>query len=395
MLKRFIWFMLFLLFYCYSAYGDEKDQALKWKFRSFYMNRNYVTSQIQESLAVGGWFEYASPTWHSLRLGLAGYTSQGIFFTDPSKQGAGILGPQQQGYSVLGQAFIQADFGKSCLRFFRQPLDTPFINRKDFRMTPFLFEAYTFTNQNLKNSTLLFSYVTGIKGWTDTNFKSMTAHAGLSNTNEAVAAAGLTYHPSDDYKIQLWNYYCYEFMNVFYFQLDKSWTLENGLILSGSLQAIDQQDVGRAIAGKFHTGMGGILGRLNWQGLGLSMGYSSTDKGHDIFNPWGFYPGFTVLMEEDCDLAGERTLLLGLTYDFEKIGIKGWNTNINYTSSHLTDKGSLVEPRQREANVNVDYRFDGKLKDLRVRLRAAMVRSALDMQGINYNDLRVILNYDF
>ena len=81
-----------------------------------------------------------------------------------------------------------------------------------------------------------------------------------------------------------------------------------------------QKDVGKALEGEFHTGMAGIQGGIAWRGLELTLGFTITDDNYDIVNPWGAYPGYTSLMEEDNDLAGEKSWVFGLSFDFNSMG---------------------------------------------------------------------------
>src|SRR3989338_11648646 len=156
---------------------------LSGNFRSFYLNRNYSTPRSQESLAAGGRLQYDSPVWHGLKLRLAGYTSQGLLLTDPNRGGGGLLTPAQTGYAVLGQANLNAVLGQTSLTLFRQALDTPFINTFDVKMTPVLFEAYTLRSQLSPKVSFVLSHLTGIKGWTETEFKPLSAAAGFAGAD--------------------------------------------------------------------------------------------------------------------------------------------------------------------------------------------------------------------
>lgn len=372
-----------------------KAGKLTGDFRAYYMDRHFDLPQTQKSMAVGGSLKYETSSWHGLNAGLAGYTSQGFVLTDPDEDGASLLAPGQKGYTVLGQAYLQAEICRTRLRLFRQELDTPFINIYDVRMTPVTYEAYTLESHVIANLDFIASHITKIKVWADTQFNSMSEAAGFPDSNEPVTMAGLVFTPGQSYKLQLWNYYCHQFMNVVYFQADADWKLTNDLTLSGSFQAFDQQDAGKALGGNFHTGMAGIQTVIDWKGIDLTMGFTVTDKGHDIVNPWGSYPGYTSIMEEDCDLAGEKAWVFGLAYDFERIGIKGLSAFTYHTQAYIPPGGWFSHPDQRETDFTVDYRFSDKLQGLWLRLRAAFVDCSFDVGGTDYSDYRIILNYNF
>jgi hypothetical protein len=383
-----------------GAYAsDDLGEALfKGKpdinIRSYYMKRSYDISDSKESLAVGGSLGYQTLWWKNLRAGATMFTSQGFIFNDEDKNGTGLLGsPRQTGYTVLGHAYLQGKISKTEFTIFRQELDTPFINPYDFRMTPFTFEAYTIKSKDISKFTFLASHVTKIKKWTDTTFESMSGAAGIYGANEPVTMAGVIYEPAKDYKLQLWNYYCYNFMNIAYFRADGEWKLNNETTFSASTQFINQQDIGKSLAGEFNTTMAGVQGILKWKGFGFRFAYTATDSNHGIMNPWSSYPGFTSIIVEDNDRAGENTWLTGLSYDFSSIGINGLSILSNYTDSCTPKTGANASPSQRELDFTVDYRFNKLLKGLWLRFRAGFVNQDKSMDGQDMKDIRVIVNY--
>lgn len=371
-----------------------RDTKLRYNVRVYYLNRNYHTSGIQESLAAGACLDYESGSWHGLSIGLTPYTSQKIY-SPSARDGANLLAAGQKGYTVLGKAFLQAKISKTLLRLYRQELQTPLINPYDVKMTPVTVEAYTIESRDIPHLMVLASHVTGIKGWTDTAFISMSEAAGFKNSNKPVTLAGLVYTPTENYTVQIWEYLAYDFMNAIYFQADGNWKLKKDLSLFGSIQAIDEINIGKAMADEFHTGMAGVKSGLTLMGATFALGFTKTANDRDIVNPWGSYPGFTSIMEEDCDLAGENAWLLELAFDFERIGLKGLSAFADYTDSYTPDTGQNASPDQREYNLTIDYHFSGKLKGLWLRLRGAIVDQSKSLDGKDYSDCRVIINYDF
>ncbi|MBU0548120.1 MAG: OprD family porin [Candidatus Omnitrophica bacterium] len=382
-----------------GSVANLKDFFMQGKFagdlRLFYMNRHFDTPKTQESMAIGGSLEYDTAVWQGISTGLVVYTSQGVGFTSLQKDGAGLLAPGQKSYTVLGQGYLQFETEKNKIKLFRQILDTPFINPHDTRMTPKTFEAYTLQSRWLKNLSFLVSHVTKMKDRNAAKFKYMSEAAGFSNTHKPVTLGGVVFTPKEGYTFQFWEYYCYEFMNVVYFQADVNWKLANDITLSGSAQAFSQQDVGKAWNGDFHTGMVGIEGGIEWHNLNLTLGFTITDKSHDMVNPWGSWPGYTSIMEEDCNLAGEKAWVVGLSYDFAQLGLRGLSAFMNHTQAYVPDRGSFSSPDQRETDFTVDYRFSGKFKNLSLRLRAAFVENSLSTGDMDYKDYRAILKYNF
>ena len=372
-----------------------RDGKLIAKYRTYYLNRQFNLPKTQKSMAVGGWLGYETVPVHGISAGLVGYLSQGFVLTDPDQDGANLLAPGQKSFVVLGQAYLQAEYAKNTVRLFRQKIETPFMNFYDIRMAPVTYEAYTFASSIIPQIDFFISHIKKIKRWNDTKFVTLSEAAGFSGRDDPVTAAGVVWTPTDAYTVQVWEYYCNEFMNVLYVQADAFFELAEDLEITGSLQAFDQQDIGKAVDGDFHTGMVGLQAVLSTCGFDVTLGGTVTNKDHDIVNPWGSCPGFTSIMEEDCNLAGEKALLAGLAYDFNRIGIPGLSAYTYYTQAYMSPDGWFAGPVQREIDLTIDYHFPMQLEGLWLRMRAARVEHSFSTASADYTDYRIILNYDF
>lgn len=362
--------------------------------RVMYMRRDYDLPKIQESLAGGGWLHYETRPWQGVSAGLAGYLSQRLGLAPGDRDGANVLAPGQSSYAVLGQAYLQAGQGRSRLKLYRQSLETPFIHSWDTKMTPVTQEAYTLVSSAVPNVQLTVSHVSRIKPWTSSRFLTMSAAAGFPGTDYPVTLAGAVYRPMPGLTLQAWDYYCYEFMNMAYLQADSRWGLWRDLDLGISAQGLLQRDAGKAVGGRFKTGMFGLLTQAFWKGLTVRSGATFTDRDHDIVNPWAGFPGYTSIMEEDCDLAGEQGWLLGAAYDFQGTRLDGLKVLIDHTRSSMIRHG-WDYPFQRENNLTVDYRFKGWASGLWLRLRGAWVSNSHSQLLSSYQDYRAILNFGF
>ena len=133
---------------------------------------------------------------------------------------------------------------------------------------------------------------------------------------------------------------------------------------------------------------------MSYGGAVLSTAFTSTSKGAAMVSPWGRYPGYTKMMINDFDQAGEDTFLVCLSYDFRKLGLEGLSGYVRYgwgRNSINPSNGSPL-PNQEEFDVTFDYRINkGFLRNFWIR-----VRNGLFWQqgtGKTYN-FRAILNYD-
>lgn len=191
-----------------GAFGDDtrawriqkrrdalRDTQFKANFRTYYFDRDKFDGSENQSLATGGWAGLKTGYFlDRVAFGLTGYTSQPLY-GDDSKDGANLLQPGQDGYSVIGEAYADIRIAEDThLYVGRKEFDTPFIGKNDSRMTPNTFEAAAVqgrVNLGDDGATLKhgFGYFDKMKGQTSDDFDSMSQVAGAS-TKEGVFAAG-------------------------------------------------------------------------------------------------------------------------------------------------------------------------------------------------------------
>lgn len=360
--------------------------------RVFYMYRDYERDGIQEALAAGGWLGLKSGVWRGLSLGGAVYTCQNVYGPE-SRHGTGLFPADEQGFTILGEAYVQGAWQGTTLTAYRQRLETPFLNARDVRLTPATFEAYALASRAITNLLLMVAHVPQIKLRNGDRFISMTEAAGIKGTNEAVSFAGAVF-TGGPVVLQAWNYYGYEFMNTFYAQADLKLKPAAEWALISSAQLADQRSVGAELGGAFQTGMAGVQQQAHYRGWKLVLGYTQHREDHAVLTPWGSYPGFTSIMEEDCNVAGTRAWIAGVSYDFEDLGLRGFSVKALHTWAWTPALGSFSDPAQLEYDINFDYRFPGVLKGLWVRLRTALTRNSLSKGGQDIEDYRFIINYE-
>ena len=101
------------------------------------------------------------------------------------------------------------------------------------------------------------------------------------------------------------------------------------------------------------------------------------------------------LMQRTFNQAGEKAVLLSLSYDFSHLGVAGVSTIVNFVQGW--DGRELGVPGDaREVDATLDYRVPSEtslFQGLWLRLRGAWLDDErTDKNGV---DVRVILRYDF
>ncbi|MCU0293042.1 MAG: OprD family porin, partial [Thermoanaerobaculaceae bacterium] len=380
----------------------ERRLQLDLRLRLYSMDRLFEGDHVliprsrNKAVAAGGWATYQTRPWHGWSVSLGGSASFPLA-GDVENDGTTLLAPGQESYSVVHQAFVQLDLGRTSLRAYRQALDTPLVTSLDNRMTPIMFEAYTAQGQAASSLSWMASYVTRVKPRNSTEFVPMSTGGGLGG-DEAVSLVGATYKPTRGLTVQLWNYYCHNLMNAAYLQVDFTTSLGRGWVLKPSAQALWEESVGDERYDEISTGFAAVRLAAAKNGLDLHVALSRTAAGGPVLYPWSQNPDFTATVEEDQNLPAERAWAWGLAWDLGPIGVPGLLVMLDRTKAYALDpKPGMSQKDQYEYQAIVDYRFQGRLTGFKVRLFGAWVESSLSsgsIYGQDYTDLRAILYYN-
>jgi hypothetical protein len=225
----------------------------------------------------------------------------------------------------------------------------------------------------------------------ETDFISMSEAAGATGADKGVTMLGALYRFTDDIDIGAINYHGWDTMNIFYTEAHSAWPLAGDLALRLSAQYTDQRSVGDERIGDFDTSVFGGKAAVSYKNAILTLAFSSVDNDSGIRNPWGGYPGYLSLIHKDFNRAGEDAWLIGLSYDFTRLGLPGLSAFTNIASGDTPDKGSHASADQKEFDLTVDYRFSDALEGLWIRARTAFVDQ--DGDGHDSQDYRLIVNY--
>lgn len=371
-----------------------ENASLLLKPRTYYMESRLDDGNDLEAWALGGALEYRTGAlFDRFSLGATVYTSQKLH--GPSdKDGTLLLKSGQNGYTVLGEAYANAQLGDSVnLRAWRQSFALPYVNSQDNRMSPNTFEAYTLRGVGNEHTRYIASHVTHMKKRNASSFEHISEAAGADNTNKGLSMLGVLYSPTDFTTIGTVNYHAWDVMNIFYVEGHAAREFGPDTALRVSAQFTDQRSIGDELISNFETGMASIKLDASYKNAILTLARTTVDNNAGIRSPFGGYPGFASLIIQDFNRAGEDAWLVGLSYTFSRFGLDGLSAFTNFVDSDTPDNGSAASPDQQELDFTIDYRFQDDLLDgLWIRARAAFV----DQNGSGAEDIddyRIILNY--
>ena len=331
--------------------------------------------------------------WDRVSVGATLYTTQKIHGPQ-DKPGAGLLKPVQQGFTVLGEAFLNVRVAEQDhLRLFRQSFNLPYVNKNDSRMIPNIHEAVTLLN----NEDPFFNYVLGhvskIKKRDSDEFIHLSEAAGAEGTDKGLSMAGVRFVFAEEANIGAIDQYSWDIFNTFFAEANGAWKVIGNAAVRLSGQFTDQRSIGDELVGSFDTYNVSLKSAASAGGAVLTLAYSHTDDNAGIRSPYGGYPGYLSLMVKDFNRADEDAWLIGLSYDLANIGWDGVSGFVNYASGDTPESGAAASPDQDEFDFTLDYRpLEGLFEGFWLRARVAFV----DQQGADATDVkdyRMILNY--
>lgn len=373
-----------------KAFEDTKFDV---QVRSYTLDRDKYDDSESYAWALGGSLGLKTGYFRDrFAFGLTGYTSQALD-APKDKDGTLLLAPGQEGYSVLGEAYLQFRVADGVnLDIGRKGFDTPFINRNDVRMTPNTFEAIVL--QGVAGSgdagewRFGGGYFDEIKERNSDEFVPMSVDAGAS-VDRGVYAAGANYRKGG-FSLGAIDYYSDDIINIFYTEARYALPLAEKRELRFAAQYIDQQATGDELlkGTDFTARQFGLKTELALGPALLTAAYTSAFEDTSMQSPWSGYPGYTSVQVEDFNRAGEDALLLRASYSFPTV--PGLSAYALWVSG--SDPDSPTEYARDEYDFNLQWSpAAGALKGLMFRLRYAYIDQD---DGSDLSDFRLMVYYD-
>jgi outer membrane porin, OprD family len=381
-----------------------RDTDLKIHFRSYYFNRENPDGTQNEAWAFGGWLAYRSGWLLDIfGIGATFYGSAPLYAPD-DKDGTTLLKTGQEGYYVIGEAYAALRYQDYVLaKGYRQEVTQGYINREDNRMTPNTFEGLT-VGGKVGPVEYLGGYLWKMKARNSDDFVSMAEQAGApAGSDDGVAMFGVKIAPLPGLTVELNEQYGFNTFNTVWAKAEYTHPLADDLKLIFGGQFTDQRAVGdklltNASVQDWDTYNVSLKAGVAFQELTIGVGGQITGDGNTVQAPWGSYPGYLSLIQEDFDRANEKAVGIGASYDFSKLILPGLSAfgYIAFGWDAIDPKTRASAPDQTEYDLTVDYRptwlRPAFLQGMWLRVRGAI----LDQQGADQLgwQVRIILNWE-
>jgi outer membrane porin, OprD family len=374
-----------------------QDTKFFGELRSFYMDSDNINGSVNQAWALGGSLGFKTGYFRNLfAFGATGYTSQPLYA--PAGEGGTLLLTQnQQGYTVLGQAYIDILLSERITASAGlKEYNTPFLSGFDSRMTPNTYEAVAVQgavggNDGAPEWRFGAGYADKIKLRDSDEFESMATAAGApAGVSRGVAVAGAVYTHGDLY-LGAVEYYSSDIINIAYFEAKDAFVLSERLRLQVAAQYTDQHSVGEDLlkGHPFSADQLGLKAELAFAGALLTGAYTRTGTGATIQSPWSLNPGYTTVQVENFDRAGEDAWMLRAAYNFRVV--KNLSAYALYV--HGSQPAAANQYAQDEYDLNLQWKAaSGKAQGLTLLARYGYVTQAGPGAPIAHQ-IRLILYY--
>jgi len=421
-----------------SMFSEGKTSG---QIREFSVDREYQgtagNTDHRRANAIGGHLKFETADYKGLSFGTAFYTTNGFLNDSPkndyTKVDQTLLGPDNENYSLLGEAFVNYKYKNTNFKGGRQTLETPMAGGDDARMMRNLFEAYLVSNTDIEGVTLTAGHVTrfaqGTFGrvynggllavtsgysYVDTrdqvgSFVNMGKYA-IGKETDGVSVASVVYTGVENLKLQLWDYYAHDLMNVVYAQADYSWTcmFSDSIKPYAAAQLIKEDNVGKDYAGDVDSMYWGVKFGAKVENFNAYVAYSQTGANsaeeaaaggtaNAILTPWGGMAAFTQgMVTRHMYLAGTKATKVAGSYNWKAFG-PNLSTVGYYTSFDMDENsGYGIARTATEAGYDVIY-YPEAVKGLQLRTRANFPRTFAEGETgtTGWSEYRLIVNYNF
>ena len=341
-----------------TAIADEAKGGASGQVRLGYVNTDDNANNL-DSLATGGKLGYKTNTYYGLNSGVTFYTSQPVGGVNNNNL---FFDSNNRGYSILGEAYINADLGQTSIKFGRQEIETPFADSNDIGMIPNTFESLMIMNTSLPNMTLLASH---LHRWAGVDVEPEPEKFIKLNGTNGVNILGLFYTHSDKWNAQAWHYNAKNSTNISYLETTIS-PFENFAL---GLQYVDQN------GGDTNGKVWGLKVDYEIGGFTLSAAHNDVSAGQVIngYGGFGGGPFFTSAEEDSIDgVVDQEASALSVEY-------AGFN-KLTLAASHYS-----FDKSEDELDLVANYIFS-------INLTADFIYSDLNSDG---SVARIFFNYNF
>ena len=374
------------------------ESVLTAQLRTFIRDIDRFNGQTAGATAVGGWVRFRSGRWHdNFAFRAALYMSLRVH-ADPGNTGpTQILAPDDGNLVSLGVLNAEAYWKRNIFTVGAQDLNYPLVGKSDTRMIPRSFLSATGQGPLGGDWQWIGGYITRMKERDADRFVAMSRIADTSlRVNRGMIAAGVRRTGSNHRLTSgLFNYYVPDLHNMLYGEVSVIAARGANSQLGVDVQFNDQRTVGDGLlAGSpYDTRYFGARVSGSYNSWVFALAGSAVAEGGEIVAPYGLFPGYTSLMNNDFSRAGETGWAITGSKVLHHV-VNGLSVFVGYgRGTGGLDASSATRPVRDMVEVTFDYRpTSGPLDGFWFRIRGMKAWQHGPLP--NGHDLRIIGYYD-
>ena len=357
-------------------------KEVKGYIRAGYQNTDITDDRDYTDISLGGKLHIDTNSWNGMSLGASFYTTNVV---DGYNEGQGVpfFDADNHSYSILGEAYLQGEWGNTLVKIGRQEMDTPFLDTDDIGMIPNTFEAALFVNKDIANTTITLAHVEKMAG---VDAEANPAEFEDIRFNDYVQIVGLEYEMMENLMVSGW-----------YYNLKNPQT--NSLIYADMIYSGNSDTISYEIGVQYahrnlsdsninHANIYGAMIDVGFENMSLNLGMAyNVSQDNYATNGFGggpFYTSAEHLTLREANADGEA-LMLSASWDAGIVGIEG----LTLGTGHLT-----LEDQYGNEATELDLTASYALNDMS---GLDVIFSDIDdeINGDKLTNLRVFVNYIF
>ena len=413
--------------------ASEEGLKVDGEIRSFYISRDVESEDTgvngdynRNSLAIGGNLGVTKKCdIEGLSLAARFYTTQPLGGQQPNdstkdpRMDLTLFNSDGEGYSILGEAYVNYAAGKTNVKVGRQALSTPLAAGDDVRMLPTLFEAAVVSNSDITNTTLIAAHVGKVAYGTFSNvytssinvlnltggyganhnvgeFQNM-GYAAIGEHTNGVDALAAIYHDKDlGLKLQVWDYIATDILNAIYAEANYDLKLGDNKLFVGA-QHISEKETGD---NRIEDATAGTEDKINGSYSAFKLGgtfgpltASVATSQTAIITPWGGMPAYTQgMVTRHMFFADTKATKVAATY--KEGSLKATFAHVVFDMGKNNSYSTDYEWTSTEEIADIIYMAN---KDLMLRYRMNMPHTFYESatKEVGWTEHRVIVSYKF
>jgi len=315
----------------------------------------------------------------TLNAGMTGITTLGLEKTLVSGVWAAAGDTGVNDTAWIDVANVTAKLGNTTAVLGRQKLDTPLAFTETWNIVENTFDAFTFVNTDLTDTTLVGSLVTRANGSDFGNFTNL--QGGMTDLGDGIYTAGVVTKLIPNTTAQLWYY---DFAN----NDDKIWAQADVNVAEGITLGAQYAQVMANVGDDTSVVAGKVAYDAN--GMGLYAAYSKVDDKGATTNNFANYGGFGMsnLYTEAwwnfgyVSKQGAQTIAVGASTDMNGLALTAQYNDVTNDSNLAGDEMSEVTLTASKTIAGVDASL-------------ALINTSSDDDSIDGNTVQVYLTLPF